>query len=118
MPLRDLVPDTSAADPWLYLDEQETHQEVWSMLSLLPHRHREILVRRYGLHGEPETHAEIAAGLDVGQERSTGCASSVACHWPPKAGTPGSRPGHSRAQRDGERSKLRGYHARSREETP
>jgi RNA polymerase primary sigma factor len=69
--LRDLVPDTSAADPWLHLDEQETRRQVWSMLGFLPKRHREILVRRYGLHGDPpETHAEIAAGLDVGQERS------------------------------------------------
>jgi RNA polymerase primary sigma factor len=69
--LRDLVPDTSAADPWLHLDEQETRRQVWSMLRLLPKRHREILVRRYGLHGDPpETHTEIAAGLDVGQERS------------------------------------------------
>ena len=70
-PLSDLVADTGAADPWLHLDEQETRRQVWSLLRLLPKRHREIVVRRYGLHGEPpETHAEIAAGLDVGQERS------------------------------------------------
>jgi RNA polymerase primary sigma factor len=70
-PLRDLVPDTAAADPWLHLDEQETRRQVWSLLRLLPPRHREILVRRYGLLGEPsQTHAEIAAGLEVGQERS------------------------------------------------
>jgi RNA polymerase primary sigma factor len=70
-PLSDLVADTRAADPWRHLAEWETRRQVWSMLRLLPKRHREILVRRYGLHGEPpETHAEIAAGLDVGQERS------------------------------------------------
>jgi RNA polymerase primary sigma factor len=70
-PLGDLVPDTTAADPWVHLDEQETRRQVRSMLRLLPKRHREILVRRYGLRGEPpQTHAEIAAGLDVGQERS------------------------------------------------
>ena len=70
-PLSDLVADTGAADPWLRLDEEETRRQVWSLLRLLPKRHREIVVRRYGLHGEPpETHAEIAAGLDVGQERS------------------------------------------------
>ena len=41
------------------------------MLRLLPKRHREILVRRYGLHGgQAQSHAEIAAALDVGQERS------------------------------------------------
>jgi RNA polymerase primary sigma factor len=70
-PLSDLVVDTSAPDPWLHLDEMETRREVGSMLRLLPGRQREILVRHYGLCGEPaQTHAEIAAGLDVGQERS------------------------------------------------
>jgi RNA polymerase primary sigma factor len=69
--LGDLVPDTLAADPWLHLDEQETRRQVWWMLRLLPKQHREILVRHYGLHGEPpQTHAEIAAGLHLGQERS------------------------------------------------
>ncbi|HEX6651317.1 MAG TPA: sigma-70 family RNA polymerase sigma factor [Thermoleophilaceae bacterium] len=70
-PLRELVPDTGATDPWAQLDERETRRQVWSMLKLLPTRHREILVRRYGLNGEPpQTHAEIATGLDVGHERS------------------------------------------------
>ena len=70
-PLGDLVPDSTAADPWHHLDEQETRRQVWSMLRLLPTRQRQILVWRYGLHGEPpRTHAEIASGLDVGQERS------------------------------------------------
>jgi RNA polymerase primary sigma factor len=70
-PLGDLVPDAAADDPWLRLDQQETRRQVWSMLTLLPKRHREILVRRYGLDGDPaQTHAEIAAALDVGQERS------------------------------------------------
>jgi RNA polymerase primary sigma factor len=70
-PLSDLVADTAAADPWLHVDEMETRREVGSMLRLLPERQREILVRHYGLYGEPaQTHAEIAARLDVGQERS------------------------------------------------
>jgi RNA polymerase primary sigma factor len=70
-PLRDLVPDPTSADPWRHLDEQETRRQVWSMLRLLPRRHREVVVRRYGLHGYPgETHAEIAAALGLGQERS------------------------------------------------
>jgi RNA polymerase primary sigma factor len=69
--LGDLVPDTAAADPWLHLDEQETHRQVWSMLRFLPKRHREILVRRYGLQGgRAQSHAEIAAAVEVGQERS------------------------------------------------
>jgi RNA polymerase primary sigma factor len=70
-PLRELVPDAGAMDPWLHLDEQETRRQVWLMLGLLPKRHREILIRHYGLDGEPpQTHAELATGLDVGQERS------------------------------------------------
>jgi RNA polymerase primary sigma factor len=70
-PLGELVPDTAAADPWLHLDAEETERQVWSMLGLLPKRHREILVRHYGLDGEPpQTHAEIATVMDVGQERS------------------------------------------------
>jgi hypothetical protein len=55
------------------LDERrrETRREVSSMLKLLPQRHREVLVRRYGIHGDrAQTHAEIAASLGVGAERS------------------------------------------------
>jgi DNA-directed RNA polymerase sigma subunit (sigma70/sigma32) len=38
---------------------------------MLPARHREVLLRRYGLRGgEPETHAEIGSRLGVGEERS------------------------------------------------
>jgi DNA-directed RNA polymerase sigma subunit (sigma70/sigma32) len=41
------------------------------MVGLLPDRHREVLLRRYGLEGEePATHAEIGACLGVGEERS------------------------------------------------
>jgi RNA polymerase primary sigma factor len=69
--LGDLVADTAAADPWVHLDRQETRRQVRSMLQHLPRRHREILVRRYGLHGaRAQSHAEIAAGLEVGQERT------------------------------------------------
>ena len=41
------------------------------MLALLPRRHREVLVRRYGLDGQPEHgHDEIGEWLGVGAERS------------------------------------------------
>jgi RNA polymerase primary sigma factor len=69
--LGDLIADSQAADPWRHTDERETHRQVWSMVGTLPDRHREVLLRRYGLRGEePETHADIGARLGVGEERS------------------------------------------------
>lgn len=70
-PLSYLVADPDPVDPWRHVAEQETRRQVQSMLELLPHRHREVLVRRYGLHGgEVQSHAEIGTKLGLGQERS------------------------------------------------
>jgi RNA polymerase primary sigma factor len=70
-PLRELVKDPDGVDPWRHLDHEETRKQVWSMLRLLPRRHREVLVRRYGIESCREhTHAEIAASLGIGEERS------------------------------------------------
>jgi len=70
-PLGELLPDREAVDPWRYADEHETHRQLWSMLGTLPARHRDVLLRRYGLRGEaPQTHAEIGARHGVGEERS------------------------------------------------
>jgi RNA polymerase primary sigma factor len=69
--LGDLIADPQAVEPWRYTDERETHRQLWSMVDTLPDRHREVLLRRYGLRGEePETHADIGARLGVGEERS------------------------------------------------
>ena len=69
--LGDLIADRQAVDPWRHTDERETHRQLWSMVGTLPDRHREVVVRRYGLRGEePETHAEIGSRLGVGEERS------------------------------------------------
>jgi RNA polymerase primary sigma factor len=69
--LGDLIADRQAVDSWRHADERETHRQAWSMVGMLPDRHREVLLRRYGLRGdEPETHAEIGARLGVGEERS------------------------------------------------
>ena len=69
--LGDLIADRQAVDPWRHTDERESHRQLWSMVDMLPERHREVLLRRYGLRGEePETHAEIGARLGVGEERS------------------------------------------------
>ncbi len=70
-PLGELIADSQAVDPWQHADERETHRQVWSLLGTLPARHREVLLRRYGLRGDPpETHAQIGARLGVGEERS------------------------------------------------
>jgi RNA polymerase primary sigma factor len=69
--LGDLIADRQALDPWRHTDERETSRQLWSMVGMLPDRHREVLLRRYGLLGdEPETHAEIGTRLGVGEERS------------------------------------------------
>ena len=69
--LGDLIADSRAVDPSRHADERETHRQLWSILGTLPDRHREVLLRRYGLRGEePETHAEIGSRLGVGEERS------------------------------------------------
>ena len=70
-PSIEAIADGHAVDPWRHTDERETHRQLWSMVGTLPDRHREVLLRRYGLRGEePETHAEIGARLGVGEERS------------------------------------------------
>jgi RNA polymerase primary sigma factor len=69
--LGELIADDHAVDPWRQADERERHRRVWWMVGLLPDRHREVLLRRYGLWGEePATHAEIGARLGVGEARS------------------------------------------------
>src|SRR3954468_19108938 len=50
--LGDLIADRQAIDPWRHTDERETRRQLWSMVDVLPDRHREVLVRRYGLGGE------------------------------------------------------------------
>jgi DNA-directed RNA polymerase sigma subunit (sigma70/sigma32) len=41
------------------------------MVRLLPQRHRDVVVRRYGLdQAAPQSHEQIGASLGVGEERS------------------------------------------------
>jgi RNA polymerase primary sigma factor len=69
-PLGELIADRGGVDAWQHTDADETRRQVWSMLRLLPERHREILLRRYGLRGDgAQTHAQIGAWLGVGAER-------------------------------------------------
>jgi RNA polymerase sigma factor (sigma-70 family) len=70
-PLVELVADPDPVDPWRHLDERETRRRVWSLLNVLPRRHREVLIRRYGLAGgKAQTHTQVAAALGIGDERS------------------------------------------------
>ena len=70
-PLGDLVADDRAVDPSAAAIELEDRHEVSAMLRLLPERHREVLIRRYGLNDSPvHSHEEIAQWLSVGEERS------------------------------------------------
>jgi RNA polymerase primary sigma factor len=70
-PLRDFIADQRAVDPPERAIVDEERGEVSAMLRLLPERHREVLVRRYGLGGaHAQSHEEIGEWLGVGEERS------------------------------------------------
>jgi RNA polymerase primary sigma factor len=78
--LVDLLPDQDSEAPWRRLDERETRREVWAMLRVMPPRHREVLVRRFGIGGDAQTHAVIGAALGVSEERSRQL-ERQALHW-------------------------------------
>jgi RNA polymerase primary sigma factor len=70
-PLGELVPDDGAADPSEAVIAGEESRIVSEMLKLLPERHRDVVVRRYGLVDQaPQSHQQIGASLGVGEERS------------------------------------------------
>jgi RNA polymerase primary sigma factor len=70
-PLSAFIPDQDGDSAWKRTDERETRRDVCSMLRVLPDRHREVILRRYGFgNGPAQTHAEIGAWLGVGAERS------------------------------------------------
>jgi RNA polymerase primary sigma factor len=69
--LGDFIADRRAVDPSERAIARERRGEVFAMLRLLPARHREVLVRRYGLgDARAQSHEEIGACLGVGRERS------------------------------------------------
>jgi DNA-directed RNA polymerase sigma subunit (sigma70/sigma32) len=78
--LVDLLPDQDPEDPWRRLDERETRREIWAMLRVMPPRHREVLVRRFGIGGDAQTHTVIGAALGVSEERSRQL-ERQALHW-------------------------------------
>jgi RNA polymerase primary sigma factor len=70
-PLGELVADDHADDPSERAVADEESRTVRNMLKLLPKRHRNVVVRRYGLDGQtPQSHEQIGASLGVGPERS------------------------------------------------
>ncbi len=70
-PLAEFVADPEAVDPWRHVDEHDKRRQLWSMLRMLPHRHRTVLVGRYGLVDDRvQSHAEIGRSVGVGEERS------------------------------------------------
>jgi RNA polymerase primary sigma factor len=70
-PLGDLLPDRRAGDPVESAIAHETRDEVAAMVRLLPERHREVIVRRYGFTEDGvQTHEQIGKRLGVGEERS------------------------------------------------
>ena len=70
-PLSELVADHRAADPPERAVACEESGRVRRMLRLLPQRHRDVVIRRYGLGLQaPQTHEQIGAWLGVGEERS------------------------------------------------
>jgi RNA polymerase primary sigma factor len=70
-PLGELMPDNPAADPLMSAIAAESCEQVRMMLRLLPERHRQVLMRRFGLgDGRARSHEEIGGWLGVGEERS------------------------------------------------
>jgi RNA polymerase primary sigma factor len=70
-PLSEMVGDPHGAEPDEGIARDEMRREVWQLLRLLPERHRQVLIRRYGIGGgRPETHREIGQRLGVKEERS------------------------------------------------
>ena len=70
-PLGEMVADHHAVDPPERAVACEESRTVRGMLRLLPQRHRDVVVRRYGLdQTAPQSHEQIGASLGVGEERS------------------------------------------------
>jgi RNA polymerase primary sigma factor len=79
--LGELLGDPDSVDAFTRIDDQETRGRLWSMLRVLPGRHREVLLRHYGLAGtQPQSHEEIGRWLGVGEERSRQI-ERQALHW-------------------------------------
>jgi RNA polymerase primary sigma factor len=80
-PLGELIADGDAPDLAERAERSEASRSLLSLVGVLPARHREVLLRRYALQGHRvESHAEIAARMDLCEERSRQL-EHQALHW-------------------------------------
>ncbi|WP_018140530.1 RNA polymerase sigma factor RpoS [Thioalkalivibrio sp. ALJ7] len=68
--LTDIVADINAPEPSTLLEDEDLHHLVDAWLGELEHKQREVLVRRFGLHGfERSTLEQVGAEIGVTRER-------------------------------------------------
>lgn len=69
-PLLDVIPDENNLDPSLILQDERVNSNINDWLHKLETKQREVLVRRFGLHGhEKSTLEEVGQELGVTRER-------------------------------------------------
>jgi len=69
-PLLDIIPDENNLDPSLILQDERVNSNINDWLHKLESKQREVLVRRFGLHGhEKSTLEEVGQELGVTRER-------------------------------------------------
>lgn len=69
-PLLDIIPDENNLDPSLILQDERVNSNINDWLGKLESKQREVLVRRFGLHGhEKSTLEEVGQELGVTRER-------------------------------------------------
>jgi len=69
-PLLDIIPDDNNPDPAHKLQDDSMHKKINSWLMKLEPKHRDVVVRRFGLHGyERTTLEDVGRELGVTRER-------------------------------------------------
>jgi len=69
-PLLDIIPDENNIDPSMVLQDENVNSNINKWLEKLESKQREVLVRRFGLHGhEKSTLEEVGQELGVTRER-------------------------------------------------
>jgi RNA polymerase nonessential primary-like sigma factor len=69
-PLLDLIPDDASQEPSAILQDENVNEHIYSWLHELEDKQREVVIRRFGLHGyERSTLEEVGSELGVTRER-------------------------------------------------
>jgi len=69
-PLLDLIPDDVSQEPSAILQDENVNEHIYSWLNELEEKQREVVIRRFGLHGyERSTLEEVGSELGVTRER-------------------------------------------------